>query len=65
MSDDQELSQSQKDIAILDHHVKILRDKFESVQIFAVRHEEKEKRTITATSGGGNWYVDMDLLNAG
>ena len=52
-----ELTRSDKDMEILDHHVRILRTTFDSVQVFVTRHEEGIKQTINANAGGGNWYA--------
>lgn len=64
MSEHLELSQSDKDMAVLNHHVKMLRDHFDSVQIFATRHDEPNKKTIYADSGGGNWYSRFGLVKS-
>ena len=57
MADEKDLTRSDKDMEILNHHVRILRTTFDSVQIFVTRHEEAEKQTINANAGGGNWYA--------
>ena len=51
-----ELSQSDKDMAIIQHHADILRSHFDSVQIFVTRQLDDKKQTQNACTGSGNWY---------
>ena len=52
-----ELSQEEKDMAIIQHHADILRGHFDSVQIFATRQDDKKKITSNVSTGSGNWYA--------
>lgn len=64
MENERELSQSDKDMAIIQHHADILRTHFDSVQIFVTRQDDTIKQTVTANAGSGNWYARYGNVKA-
>ena len=57
-----ELTQSDKDMAVIQHHAEILRAHFDSVQIFVTRQNDKEKKTVCADTGSGDWYARYGFI---
>lgn len=50
-------AQQKKDLDMLDRHCMALQEHFDTVQIFATRHEGNKIGTVTAQSGKGNWFA--------
>jgi hypothetical protein len=57
-----ESEQSQKDIAVLEKHALILKEHFDTVHIFATRHEGGTG-TIRVDLGKGNWYARFGQIH--
>jgi hypothetical protein len=47
----------EKDLQFLDDTVKILREQFDTVQIFCTRHDPETGDTVGTNKGSGNWYA--------
>lgn len=52
-----------RDMAILKKHCIQLSEHFDSVQIFATRHDHDEGRTLKANRGHGNWYANFGCVS--
>jgi hypothetical protein len=58
MSDENESESEPEDMRIMRQHVEQLGEHFDSVQIFATRHEAGiEDGTVSCNLGSGNWFA--------
>ncbi len=46
-----------EELALLEKHAQDLGEHFDSVQIFATRHDASEGGTINLSYGSGNWFA--------
>lgn len=54
-SDDEIEVQKQRDLSVLEKHVAMLEEHFDTVQIICTR--QHDKGTFQSDLGGGNWYA--------
>ncbi len=61
MTDDEAAAIETADKAILNKHVMLLREHFDTVQIFCTR-VENGGYTVQATDGRGNWFARLGQI---
>ena len=51
-----------KDVEVVEAALKMLRDRFDTVQIFVTRYENEEEGTTNFVKGSGDWFARKGVV---